>query len=125
MFLPLVAAFACGGEDTRPATWAYISPMLIQPSCATSSCHGPGAAVAGLDLSTLNRGHDGLTKQEIAKRGKDPVARPLVIPFNPDQSRLVNMLRARGANRMPPDRPFAEADIALVEEWILRGARND
>jgi hypothetical protein len=35
------------------------------------------------------------------------------------------MLRARGANRMPPDRPFAEADIALVEEWILRGARND
>jgi hypothetical protein len=34
------------------------------------------------------------------------------------------MLRARGAPRMPPDRPLPEADIALVERWILDGARR-
>jgi hypothetical protein len=32
------------------------------------------------------------------------------------------MLRARGATRMPPDRPLPEADIELVEQWILNGA---
>jgi hypothetical protein len=37
----------------------------------------------------------------------------------------VQMLRARGARRMPPDRPLPEADIRLVERWILAGAVND
>ena len=32
------------------------------------------------------------------------------------------MLRAQGAARMPPDRPLPEADIELVERWILNGA---
>ncbi len=32
------------------------------------------------------------------------------------------MLRARGASRMPPDRPLPEADMRLVERWILDGA---
>jgi hypothetical protein len=35
------------------------------------------------------------------------------------------MMRAFGAARMPPDRPLAEADIVLVEDWILAGAKND
>ena len=34
------------------------------------------------------------------------------------------MLRARSAPRMPPDRPLPEADIELVEAWILDGARS-
>ena len=48
-----------------------------------------------------------------------------MLAFNPDQSKLVNMLRARGtAARMPPDRPMSEADISLVESWISFGARE-
>jgi hypothetical protein len=50
--------------------------------------------------------------------------RPLVTPFDPAQSRVVNMLRAQSAPRMPPDRPLPEADIRLVERWILNGARK-
>jgi hypothetical protein len=50
--------------------------------------------------------------------------RPLVTPYDPAQSRLVQMLRATGAPRMPPDRPLPEADIALIEKWILDGARE-
>ena len=34
------------------------------------------------------------------------------------------MLRARAAPRMPPDRPLPEADIQLIETWILDGARE-
>ena len=125
------------GVDTRPAEWAYISPVIMQPNCATSSCHSRGAAVAGLDFSDVDRGYTSLTGLKVWIA--DPVGmegctsisgttvcqrnfRPLVTPYNPGQSRLVNMLRARDATRMPPDRPLPEADIELVEQWIRNGA---
>jgi hypothetical protein len=50
--------------------------------------------------------------------------RPLVVAYDPSSSRVVNMMRARGATRMPPDRALPEADIALFERWILDGARR-
>jgi hypothetical protein len=129
----VVAMGGCGNaEDERDPVWGYISPAIIQPNCATASCHSKGAAVAGLDLSTAENGYISLLQLKLAPR---PVASPtsppnepprnLVLPGNPDQSRVVNMLWARGANRMPPDRPLAAADIQLVESWILNGAKND
>ncbi|MBC8132927.1 MAG: hypothetical protein H7X95_08090 [Deltaproteobacteria bacterium] len=36
----------------------------------------------------------------------------------------MNMLRARAAPRMPPDRPLSEVDIRLIEAWILNGAKK-
>ena len=125
----LVAAGGCGDEiDRRPATWGYISPALMQPNCATVSCHGAAAAAAGLDLSDPERGYRSLTGLSVVI--PDPMKpevskfRPLVVPYNPDQSRVVHMLRATNAARMPPDRPLSEADIALIERWILNGAKK-
>jgi hypothetical protein len=132
LFLGLVlsvTAGGCGGEeDLRDPVWGYISPAIIQPNCATSSCHSKATAAAGLDLSTLNEGHYSLTKLELAPRSptqKMPPPRPMVIPFNPGESRMLHMLRADGTRRMPPDRPLAGADIELVERWILEGAKNN
>jgi hypothetical protein len=121
---------ACGGEENRPANWEYISPAIIQPNCATSSCHSKAAAVAGLDLSETGDGYRSLMGQKLPKRPSDAYMgnyppRILVVPGNPDQSRIVNMMRGIGANLMPPDRPLPEADIALIEQWILAGANND
>jgi hypothetical protein len=130
--LVAVVLVGCGGDDDRPAAWGYISPAIIQPNCATSSCHSRAVAVAGLDLSTAESGHHDLLAQKLPvlkdDEGRDietrkDAKRAMVVPFNPDQSRLLNMLRAIGASRMPPDRPLAEADIALVERWILAGAK--
>jgi hypothetical protein len=133
----------CGEVDTRPAQWDYISPALFQPNCATSSCHGPAAAVSGLDFSTPERGYLSLrglwTWVVVAPDAGAPPAgtpcatvkgtfvceeptRPLVTPYDPAGSRVVNMLRARDAPRMPPDRPLTEPDIRLIERWILNGA---
>lgn len=129
----------CSATDDRPALWEYISPAIVQPNCATSSCHSRAAAVAGLDFSDPERGYVSLTGLWVwivdpngtADQGCRPVNgtvacqrpnRPMVTPFDPAQSRVVNMLRARGAPRMPPDRPIPEADIALIERWILNGA---
>jgi hypothetical protein len=125
------------GEDTRPAAWEYISPVIMQPNCATSSCHSRAAAVSGLDFSDVERGYTSLMHLKVwvvDPSGADGCMlksgtvvcqrnfRPLVNPYNPEQSRLVNMLRARNAERMPPDRPLPEADIQLVERWIRNGA---
>src|SRR5436190_534943 len=122
LFLLAVWAGGCGGtEDDRTPVWSYISPAIVQPSCATSSCHSQGTAVAGLNLSTADSGYHSLLELHLPPRGVTPTnkPRPLVTPGNPDESRMVNMLRADGANRMPPDRPLAEADIRLIERWIL------
>ena len=141
MALAAVGGGACGGPENRAATWSYISPVLFQPNCATSSCHSRAAAVAGLDFSDPDRGYRSLTGLPIwivnPEATDDPGCwnadgtivcdsqfRSLVVPFVPDQSRLVQMLRARNAPRMPPDRPLSEADIQLVERWILNGARR-
>jgi hypothetical protein len=117
----------------------------MEPNCATASCHSQAAAVSGLDFSDADRGYKSLTslwvwvpnpnamdKQTLncGKAGSGvPVCeerfRPLVTPYVPDESRLINVLRGRGAPRMPPDRPLNEADIRLIEQWILDGARRD
>jgi hypothetical protein len=131
------------GVDDRPAEWSFISPAIFQPNCASGSCHNPAAAVSGLDFSTPDRGYLSLralwTWVPVAPDAGAPPAgtpcatingtlvceeplRPLVTPYDPAGSRIVNMLRARNAPRMPPDRPLTEPDIRLVEAWILNGA---
>ena len=135
--LGAVGSTGCGSE-VRPADWEYISTVILQPNCATVSCHSRAAAVAGLDLSEPDRAYASLTGLKVwvvdpngtegCMRWQNSTVvcqrnfRPLVTPFNPEQSRLVNMLRARGATRMPPDRPLNEADIQLIEQWIRNGA---
>lgn len=125
---------ACGSAgDDRPADWAYIAPAILIPNCATSSCHSESAAVSGMDMSTEEKAYISLTglgtlavecAQADADCERKRGSRPLVTPGRPAESRIVNMMRAIGAERMPPDRPLAEADIALVEEWILKGAKR-
>ncbi|MES1209381.1 MAG: hypothetical protein ABUS79_25875 [Pseudomonadota bacterium] len=132
----------CGNVDDRPAEWAFISPAIFQPSCATASCHSPATSASGLDFSTADNGYSSLTRLWIAVVSPPDAgvaagtscqiqsgtqvciqrSRPLVTPYDPQGSRVVNMLRARNAPRMPPDRPLPEAEIRLVERWILNGA---
>lgn len=120
------ALTACGGDEQRPARWSAIWPAIVQPNCATSSCHSEGAAVAGLNFATAAAGYRSLLDLHSVAQGRQTAPeRSLVSPGNPTQSRVVNMLRAAGARRMPPDRPLAEADIVLIETWILNGAQND
>ncbi len=142
LVVAVIGAGACSQTDDRPAEWGYISPAIFQPNCATTSCHNPAAAVSGLDFSTPANGYASLTQLWVWVVSPPDAAaplgtacatvdgthvceekeRPLVTPYDPAGSRVVNMLRARDAPRMPPDRPLPEADIELVERWILNGA---
>ena len=91
--------------------------------------------MSGLDFSTPENGYASLTQLWVwvpfAPDAATPLGtacgvangtrvceeqhRPLVTPYDPAGSRVVNMLRARNAPRMPPDRPLPELDIELVE----------
>jgi hypothetical protein len=139
----LCALSSCGsGTDPRPATWPYISAAIMAPSCATVSCHSQATAISGLDFSSADRGYISLTglwswivdprklpTEDSGCRAVDGTIlcqsnhRNLVVPCDPQQSRIIQMIRAYGnAARMPPDRPLAEADIRLIEKWIANGA---
>jgi cytochrome c len=99
-------------SDTRPPVWSYLSAAITEPNCATSGCHNRATTASGLDFSTPDRGYTSLTGS-------------LVIPFDPAQSRLLQLLRGSAAPAMPPDGALPAADVALIGAWILDGATDD
>ena len=104
----------CGSEtDDRPAKWSFISATIIQPTCATVGCHSDLAQKAGVDLHDRALGYKILTERQFVR------------PGFPDDSALIALMHADGAVRMPPDLPLPEADIQLIERWIMEGAKNN
>lgn len=104
----------CGStQDSRPDKWSFISPVIVQPSCATANCHSQLAERSGVMLDTTADGYQQLTQ------------RHFVLPGDPDNSALMALLRGQGSRRMPPDFPLAEADIELIGSWIADGANWD
>jgi cytochrome c553 len=47
---------------------------------------------------------------------------PAVIPFKPDESLLIKAVTRVGELKMPPERPLAAADVAILKQWIRDGA---
>jgi hypothetical protein len=109
---------ACGADgDARPAQWSYLHAAIVRPSCATASCHARSARAGDLDLGTSAAAYQALLGG--VERG------PFVTPRDPARSRLVYLLEGRETLRMPPDQPLPQADIELIERWILAGAMED
>ena len=109
------ALIGCGGEtDDRPPRWSFISATITEQSCATVNCHSEIAQRAAVDLHDRASGYNSL------------VPRNFVVPNDQTgSSSLLYLLRGRGSLRMPPDVPLPEADIALIDNWIKAGAKND
>jgi hypothetical protein len=110
--LVCAALVGCGGTDNRPAQWSYIAPAIIEPSCATVSCHSAVAQRSGVVLEPPDVAYQHL------------VDRFFVIRGDASASELVALLRAQGARRMPPDFALPEVDIELIEKWIADGASD-
>jgi len=145
LLVVLLACFASScthGSDTRPPIWSYLSAAITEPNCATSGCHDQATAASGLDFSTPDRGYTSLTGSWlwianfqsntehacVSNGGPSSclkTSRSLVIPFDPAQSRLLQLLRGTAKPAMPPDRSLPTDDVALIEAWILNGATDD
>jgi len=105
--LVVSAAAGCGGSvDSRPAKWSYIYPVIIQPNCATANCHSTLTQRLGYNLSTTEESYRKLH---------------LLGPL------LSSLFRGtlKGIQRMPPDAPLPDPDIALIETWVANGAPWD
>jgi hypothetical protein len=104
-----LSSIGCGSEtDDRPATKEYIVAAILAPSCGNAACHSSAAAVAGYAFDTLSAATKALDE--------------LVVPGS-DRSELLRVLRESGGDRMPLDSPLPDADIELIEKWILEGAK--
>lgn len=100
---------SCGGStDDRPAKWSFISAAIIEPSCATASCHSDVAQKAGVNLFNQDVGWNSLYN------------RHFVYPDHPETSELMFLLRAQATRRMPPDFALPEEDIQLISTWISK-----
>jgi hypothetical protein len=106
----LALAAACAGDPAeRPATWAYLHPAIVAPSCATSSCHSARVETAGVALDEAAEAYDAL------------LDRRFVVPGDPS-SALMALLDGDERRRMPPDAPLPAADVELIRIWIEAGA---
>lgn len=115
--LVLLGAVACAAEqDDRPAEFQYIARAILRPSCATASCHSSQAKAGDVELETPEKAYESL----LGPTGTGDY----VVPENPTGSKLMQLLRGENIARMPPDQPLPDADIALIEAWILAGARE-
>lgn len=47
---------------------------------------------------------------------------PVFVAGNPDASRMIQAVRREGELKMPPDEELWPEDVAILEEWVKRGA---
>jgi hypothetical protein len=126
--LVLIAGLAgCGGADNRPAKWSYIAPAIIEPNCATVSCHSSVAQRAGVILEPAQKAYDILTSRHFVvtcPQGQAD-AGTTCMDMAVATSEILYLLRAQGSQRMPPDQALPEADVHLIQTWIANGAQNN
>jgi hypothetical protein len=107
------AVAACAEDtDTRPAEFDYIAKTILEPSCATATCHNAQTARVGLDFSSVEASR--VTFMDNAF---------VTVPDEPRSNRIIFILTTDGEERMPLDGPLPDADVALIERWIASGAQ--
>jgi hypothetical protein len=126
LLITAALAIGCDTPDDRPARWGYVHTAIVEPACATSACHSKLASQAGIDLSTDDAAYVFLTGRVCGAPALpgDPVGN-FVRPGHPESSELMYLLRGEAGAIMPPDVPLPDAEIAIIERWILEGATCD
>jgi cytochrome c553 len=84
-----------------------IRPILV---ARCFECHGEKKQEGSLRLDS----------RAAATRGNE--SGPAIVPGQPAESRLVEVIGYQDAIRMPPKQKLADAEIALLTEWIKIGA---
>lgn len=108
-------AFAAGASDGAPsdADAAYfrtaVEPILVQ---RCYDCHSHQGAIKG-----------GLALDSPTGLVQGGVGGTILVPGDPDASRLIRAVEYFDKDlRMPPDAPLAPEEVAVLKEWVSRGA---
>src|ERR1041384_4761323 len=87
-----------------------IQPILEQ-RCFECHSHKSGKMKGGLTLDSRSGWQAG---------GEQGV---VIVPGEPEKSLLVKAVRRSDPDlKMPPKNPLSETEVALIEEWVKRGA---
>jgi hypothetical protein len=107
---------ACGvDDDDRPATLEYITAAILAPNCGNAQCHSSFRRVDDYAFDTIEETRITLTTYQ-----------GLVVPSEPNESVLYQVLVSPGGENQPPrmpyDQPLANRDVELIYHWIDEGA---
>jgi hypothetical protein len=98
----------------KPVSFIRDVAPILKESCY--GCHGAKSPKGKLDMTRYETLRKGGTKD-------DPIA-----PGKPEESYLLDVLRATDKSRMPPKEtgdPLPADKVAVIERWIAEGARLD
>src|SRR5438270_804998 len=98
----------------KPVSFINDVAPILKESCY--GCHGAKNPKGKLDMTKYETFRKGGTKD-------DPIA-----PGKPDESYILDVLKATDKTRMPPKEtgdPLPADKIALIERWIAEGAKLD
>ncbi len=103
------------------ATLSSIQREVFNPACVAH--HGPSDAQAGLDIS------EGRSFENLVNVPSTQVGLDLVTPNDAENSYLIHKLDGRAGivgARMPIGGRFlTDEAVAVIEQWINEGARNN
>ena len=110
MFQAVMVVCLCGplaAPQQRDLFEQRVRPLL-SANCA--GCHGAQKQRGGLRLDSPTA---------IERGGKSG---PVVVPGQPNRSRLILAVQRTSDLKMPPDRPLSQAEIETLTQWIKSGA---
>lgn len=106
-----VLVSACGNstaDEQERFFESQIRPLLVE-HCL--ECHGPTEQSGELRLDS---------RDHLLKGGESG---PVVIPGNPNASRLIQAVRRSNDLAMPPEKELGPQQIAALEHWVQLGAQ--
>ena len=120
MFLTVMLTNGCGSSAAIPQAYKLQVAPILENRCY--QCHSDSASTGivpkgGVRLDSI----EWLRKGAVS--GDDPG--PIIVPGNPDESRLYRMLMLKeNDDNCPPRGPLlSPAESAAIEEWIIDGAQ--
>lgn len=112
-----------GGPIDPTATFTRVQTQIFTPTCAAIGCHDPLGRQQQMVLTA------GQAYTNIVNRASTENPSLLrIVPNDPANSYLYRKITGSGitGDRMPQAQtPLTDAQIALVRDWIRRGAPND
>jgi len=103
--LPLLA------DDPKPVSYFHEIVPIFKRSC--TGCHHPGKLKGGLDLTVY---------QAFKKGGKTG---PSFVSGDPKKSQILDEISGDEPSMPKEGDPLSRAEIALIERWIIEGAKDD
>lgn len=95
---------ACATNDPRPPTVEVIATEILAPTCGQVQCHSTTTNIKNYAFDTLAAAKDALKRMPKAGQGS-----------------LIEVIKAAGGSRMPPDSPLDDADLTLITTWVTNG----